>query len=323
MDKILTLTVNPAVDLTMTVDQMLPEHKLRAHDLQQDPGGGGLNVARVVRELGGWTTAAWARGGTTGLLLQELLDREEIDHVPLSIAGPIRQDITVMEAHTGAQYRFVLEGPRISKTEAEEIARFVESYEPVPRYLVLSGSLPPGVRDDYYAELAARVRRETRVVVDTSGPALAAMKGQPVFLLKPNLRELSSLVRRELETDAEILEAARDLLEEVPAAVVFVSMGSRGALVVTRDTYQLIVAPPVKPVSRVGAGDSTVGGIVTALARGDELFQAARYGVAAGSAAVMAPGTQLCKREDVERLYRAIAGNRVYVSNVEPVQRVS
>ena len=323
MDKILTLTVNPAVDLTMTVDQVLPEHKLRAHDLQQDPGGGGLNVARVVRELGGRATAAWARGGTTGLLLEALLDREEIDHVPLPIAEPVRHDITVVEASTNAQYRFVLEGPRVAEAEAEAIARFTSAYEPAPRYLVLSGSLPPGVRDDYYAQLAAGVRSGTRVVVDTSGPALAASRGQAVFLLKPNLRELSSLVRRDLETDAEILDAARALLEEMPAEVVLVSMGSRGALVVTRDAHELIVAPPVKPVSRVGAGDSTVGGIVTALARGDDLFDAARYGVAAGSAAVMAPGTQLCKREDVERLYRAIAGNRVSVSGVQPVPRVS
>ncbi|MFT3922093.1 MAG: 1-phosphofructokinase family hexose kinase [Myxococcales bacterium] len=306
METVVTLTLNPAVDLNTTVDAMLPEHKLRCRDSQYDPGGGGLNVARVVQALGGEAIAAWTRGGPTGEMLHALLDAEKLRHAPLSIAQPTRESVTVTEASTNAQYRFVLEGPTLSAAEAERMERYVAELAPTPDYLVLSGSLPPGLPDDFYVRLARRAGGRTRVIVDTSGAALGALKGSRVFLIKPNLRELSLLVKRELETLAEVVQAARSLVYEGTSEAVFVSMGGRGALLVTRDRHDAIMAPPVKPASRVGAGDSSVGGMVAALTRGMDLSQAARFGVAAGSACVMTPGTRLCTRADTERLFRSM-----------------
>jgi 6-phosphofructokinase 2 len=313
MNSIVTLTLNPAIDLATTVNVVQAEHKLRCHDTVFDPGGGGVNVARVVRELGGSVVALWTRGGVTGTFLEALLDRAQLPHVPIPIARPVRESVTVLEADSGDQYRFVLEGPVLTAAEAEAIVRLVEEYRPVPEYLVLSGSLPGGLSADFYAQLAASAPEGTRVVVDTSGEALASLEGQQVFLIKPNLRELSLLVKRELETDAAIRDGALQLIDDGFAEVVLVSMGARGARLVSSEDDELIMAPPVRPSSRVGAGDSTVGGMVTALARGDDLVTAARYGVAAGTAAVMAPGTQLSSRADTERLFRemgAAAGAR-------------
>jgi 6-phosphofructokinase 2 len=304
MDSIVTLTLNPAIDLTTTVDALRPEHKLRCRDTRHDPGGGGINVARVVRELGGSAVAAWTRGGATGAQLATLLDRENLPHVPLPIGQAVRESITVLEAHTNAQYRFVLEGPELSTSEADAVVRFVEQLQPAPAYLVLSGSLPLGLRTDFYARLAEAAHVDTRVVVDTSGAALASLQGQRVFMIKPNLNELSLLLKREIETDAAITDGALALINKGFAEVVLVSMGARGARLVSADHDEQIIAPPVRPASRVGAGDSTVGGMITALARGDDLVTAARYGVAAGTAAVLTAGTELCKRADVERLFQ-------------------
>jgi 6-phosphofructokinase 2 len=303
MQSVLTLTLNPAVDLTTSVDAVQPEHKLRCHASTRDPGGGGLNVARVVRELGGEVSAAWLRGGATGTLLEELIEREQLAHHPIPIAAPVRENVTVMEEHTGAQYRFTLEGPEVTPDEVESVLRFLESVRPAPGYLVLSGSLPEGVPADLYVQIARHAAEETRVVVDTSGDALAALRGSGVFLLKPNLRELSLLVGEELESDEQVRDAARALIDQGTTEVALISMGARGARVVSRDHDVRLHVPPVRPKSKVGAGDSTVGGMVAALARGDDLVTAARFGVAAGTAAVLTPGTQLCTREDTERIF--------------------
>lgn len=308
METVLTITLNPAIDVTTHVDVVHPDRKLRCRDSSRDPGGGGLNVARVIKELGGQVTAAWANGGETGKLLEELLAREALAHRPLPITEPIRENVTVMEAQSGAQYRFVLEGPRFSPREAELMLAFVQDYEPKPGFLVLSGSLPPGLPAAFYAELAERAdKKRTRVVVDTSGDALSALRGKGVFMIKPNLGELSQLVGKELESERAIAEAARGLIRDGMAEVLLVSMGARGACVVSADEHLRIHAPPVRPVSRVGAGDSTVGGMVYGLSQGWDLGRAARYGVAAGSATVLSPGTRLCTRADTERLFAELA----------------
>src|ERR1700741_2494324 len=130
MSRIVTLTLNPSVDLATSVDVVQAEHKLRCRDTSYDPGGGGINVARVVHELGGAVVAAWTCGGAMGDLLKTLLDRCDLQHAPIPIAEPVRQDVTVLESRTNAQYRFVLEGPVLSSAEASSIMRFVEDYRP-------------------------------------------------------------------------------------------------------------------------------------------------------------------------------------------------
>lgn len=303
MHAVVTLTLNPAVDVTTSVPDVVADRKLRCHDVRRDPGGGGINVARVVAELGGKVVTAWTRGGPTGTLLAELLARAGIESRELPIEDDTRENITVMEEGSGSQYRFVLPGPLLSATECERIEMFVASLSPVPPYLVLSGSLPRGTPSDFYARLTRRAPPETRVIVDTSGEALRALRGAEAFLLKPNLRELSELSGESLESERAIVRAARKLIGEGTAQAVLVSMGARGARIISSELDEPLRVPPVKPVSRVGAGDSTVGGLVYALSRGHELADAARYGVAAGTAAVLTPGTELCTKADTERIF--------------------
>lgn len=307
MAQVLTLTLNPAVDVTTTIDGIVADRKLRCRDVRRDPGGGGINVARVVARLGGDVVAAWTRGEPTGTLLEHLLARENIAAHEIAISEDTRESMTVMESTSGSQYRFVLPGPTLRADECERIAKYVETLSPAPAYLVLSGSLPPGVPAAFYRRLTGLAPRGTRVVVDTSGAALRELRGAGAFLLKPNLRELSELSGESLDSEQAIVRAARKLIENDTAQAVLVSMGGRGARIISASDDTYLRAPPVKPVSRVGAGDSTVGGLVYALTQGRDLVDAARFGVAAGSAAVMSSGTELCKREDTERLYAEMA----------------
>jgi len=173
-----------------------------------------------------------------------------------------------------------------------------------PRFLVVSGSLPPGVPTDFCAQLALAARPGgTRVVVDTSGPALAAALATGVFLVKPSLRELRDLTGRPLTHEAEWREAAQQLIHQGRAQVVALSLGEDGALLVTADQALRAKGVPIKVASSIGAGDSFVAGLVWALSRSDDLEQAFRYGMAAGAAALLSAGTALCQKADVERLH--------------------
>ena len=315
MDTIVTVTANPAVDRSAVVDQVQIDVKLRMHSVQRDAGGGGINVSRAIARLGGPShaggpslaggpsRAVFVSGGVEGTILEELLAQEHIDATPTRIAGAIRENLTVVEESSDRQYRFGMPGPELS---ADELGRFEasvhERMEP-GAWIVASGSLPPGVPTDFYAKLSAEAtRNDCRFVVDTSGDALAAAVREGAFLIKPNLRELASLVGAETLEDPDIREAARELIRGGSVQNVVVSLGSAGALLVTSDGIARFSAPTVSVNSRIGAGDSMIGGIVGALADGSSMVEAVRWGVAAGAAAVMTPGTELCRGDDARRL---------------------
>jgi 6-phosphofructokinase 2 len=182
---------------------------------------------------------------------------------------------------------------------------------------VASGSLPPGAPDDFFARVGEVVDEHgARFVLDTSGDALRkGLEKEGAFLVKPNLRELAGLVEVDTEDledpsgyEAAKAEAAQDVVAEGLAEVVVVSMGSAGALLVTEKGVEKLITPTVPIKSRVGAGDSMVAGMVLALTRGKDLYEAGQYGVAAGAAAVMTPGTELCRGDDVECLFKEMKG---------------
>ena len=307
MIDIVTLTMNPAVDLSTTVDRVMPERKLRCEGLQRDPGGGGINVARVVRRMGTEVTAVYTAGGTTGRLLQTLVEREGIQGVVLQIAAETREDFTVQEAATGQQYRFVLAGPRISETEWQAALDALAALEPFPRYLVASGSLPPGAPDDFYRRIARLAHeRRAKLILDTSGQPLKEALAEGVFLIKPNLNELSALNGATTDLKDDWAKVCRRVIEQAQAEVVALTLGDQGALLVTTEHSWRAPALPIKPVSAVGAGDSFLGAMVWSLAAGHALDKAFRYGMAAGSAALLTPGTELCRPDDVKRLYSEV-----------------
>jgi 6-phosphofructokinase 2 len=307
MAPVVTLTLNPAVDKSISVESVVPERKLRSDRPVREPGGGGINVARVLRELGVDVVAHWTRGGPTGDRLAMLLDEAGLEHVAIPIEDETREPLSVFETSTGQQYRFGTPGPVLTARELDTCRERVAGLDPATPFLVLSGSLPEGAPDDFYSQLAGLAPEGCRVVLDTSGPALARGLDTPVFLVKPNVRELGQLAGEAIEDDDQVRRVARRLIERRAVGVVVTSLGAAGAMATTAREHWHVRSPTVRIRSTVGAGDSMVGGIVAGLTRGWPLGDAIRHGVAAGAAAVTTDGTQLCRRHDVERLYASMA----------------
>ncbi|MEQ8335270.1 1-phosphofructokinase family hexose kinase [Nisaea sp.] len=309
---IVTLTMNPAVDVSAVTDMVVPTDKLRCRDPHRDPGGGGINVARVIRRFGGTCRAIYPAGGITGRLLQDLLQRQGIENTAIDIAAGTRESFSVTEARSGAQYRFVLAGEALGPAEWQACIDAVAAHASPHHYVVASGSLPPGVPDDFHARLGkALADREVRLVVDSSGPALDGALRHGVYLAKPNLQELRGLTGAPLERRSDWEDAAGELVLAGRAEIIVLTLGEEGAFLVTRDLRIRADAVPVKAVSAVGAGDSFLAVMVWRLASGDGLEAAFRHAVAAGSAALLTPGTDLCHRADTERLAEQVRTERI------------
>lgn len=309
---VLCLTMNPAVDLATETERVVPTHKLRCGETLHDAGGGGINVARVLTRMGGRCTALCPTGGSSGQWLERRMRDEGLNGVFLPIADETRVSFTVHEHSTGAEYRFVMPGPHLTDSEWQACLDHLEQMPDFPALLVASGSLPPGVPPDFYARLARLSRaRGARMVLDTSGPALAAALAEGVYLFKPNLKELAELAGRPLETPAQWQAAARQLVLDGQAEVVALTLGHLGALLVTRDAIWSAAPLDIPVASAVGAGDSFVGGLVWGLQQGQPLEQAFTWGIAAGSAALLSAGTGLSGPDDIRRLQPQVAVRRV------------
>lgn len=308
MSEIATLTLNPALDKNTRVERVEPDAKLRCDEPGFEPGGGGINVARAVRALGGEAAAVWTCGGVTGRMLGRLLDERVSAHHPIEIEGMTRENVSVIEESSGKQYRFCMPGPEPGGSAIKACIEKLRQLD--PEYLVLSGSLPSGADSDLYARIIEDVGGNSRVVLDTSGSALEKGLEAGVFLVKPNIRELGQLAGRSIEDDEEIKEVSRRLIDAGKAEVVLISLGSGGAMLVTAGECEEIRAPTVRIRSKIGAGDSSVAGLVLALARGEPIARAARHGVAAGSAAVSREGAELCSAEKTAELFAKIDRDR-------------
>ena len=307
MPAICTLTLNPALDIATMTDRVRATHKLRCATARYDPGGGGVNVARVICTLGGNATAVYTAGGPIGQSLQKLLDAASIPQLVVPIKGDTRVSFTVDERASNDQYRFIFPGPQLSLEEQERCLEAIASLDPPPRFLIASGSLPPGVSAGFYARVANLAKDlGAKFFLDTSGDALRETGREGVFLVKPNLRELSEFVGRELKTRQDQIAAGREMINDQRAQVVVLSLGADGALLVTAEASEHFPALDVPIRSAVGAGDSMLGGIVYSLSGGNLIRDAVRYGMAAGAAALMTQGTELNRREDTERLYRSM-----------------
>ncbi|HLS55901.1 MAG TPA: 1-phosphofructokinase family hexose kinase [Zeimonas sp.] len=304
---ILTVSPNPAIDISAATQTITPEHKLRCTDVRRDPGGGGINVARVLTRFGARCTALYPAGPIIGRLLRQLLEQEGVPSIAVDIAEDTRESFTVLERASGREYRFVLPGPQLAHSEWQACIDGVMALAEAPAWVVGSGSLPAGVPEDFFARLARAAReRGARMVLDTSGPPLAAALDEGVYLVKPNLRELRELTGAALDAEHEWTRAAQDLVKAGKAEVVALSLGHRGALLATRDATLRAPALQVAIASTVGAGDSFVASMVWRLSSGASLEDAFCHGVAGGTAALLAPGTRLAFPEDTERLARQV-----------------
>jgi 6-phosphofructokinase 2 len=291
---IVTLTVNPAVDIATTVERIVPGHKLRCAPPLVHPGGGGVNVARVAARLGADVVALHTAGGLAGDLLGRLLAAERLATVPVPVAGSTRENFSVQDLATGEEFRFVLPGPTLLPAEWLAFLERCIAWGAAARFVVASGSLPPGVPADFYARLAAGLGGRSRLVLDCSGDALAATLEAEVFALKPSLGELRQLTGEPLESETQQLRACRRLVDAGRVSMVALSLGAQGALLVTAGGAWRAAGLPVTVVGTIGAGDSFVAGLVEALVRDAAPQEALRHAMAASAATVQTRGTGLC-----------------------------
>jgi 6-phosphofructokinase 2 len=306
MPAITTITFSPCIDKSTSVPALIPEKKLKCAIPRLEPGGGGVNIARAIKKLGGEATAIFPSGGYTGKYFNHLLEQENIDVVIIETANETRENIIVLDEATNNQYRFGMPGTTLTEKEWKKCLQAVEDI-PDAGFIIASGSLPPGVPDDIYAALAKIAKtKQARFIVDTSGLALKQAAEEGVYMLKPNLGELSSLSgKAEIQT-SEVKSIAQAIIAKGSCEVMVVSMGAAGAMLVTAELAETFIPPAVARKSTVGAGDSMVAGIVYYLAQGKSLLQAVQYGVACGTAATLNAGTELCRKADADRLFSLI-----------------
>lgn len=302
MSAIVTITFSPCIDKSTSVPSLIPEKKLRCAAPILEPGGGGINVARAIKKLGGQATAIFPSGGYTGKFFNHLLELENIPAVIIETPNETRENIIVLDESTNNQYRFGMPGTPLSEKEWQQCLTAVEII-PAAKYIIASGSLPPGVPLNIYALLAKIAKKmNAKFIVDTSGEALEQAVEEGVYLLKPNLGELATLAGKSSLRKDEAKEIARTIIAKGKCKAMVISMGAEGAMLVTNDIAKIITPPAVERKSTVGAGDSMVAGIVFYLSHGRSLLEAVQYGVACGTAATMNSGTELCKKEDAEKI---------------------
>ena len=310
---IATVTLNPSLDEWMQLPALRIGALNRATGFARYPGGKGINVSRVIRELGGKTLAFALAGGEDGQILRHLMNRLAIPHEFVTVGASTRNNYQIRTTAPRALTEINTAGPRVSPVVLRALERRLFQHAPAPQYVVLSGSLPPGVSPRIYQRWILRLRRlNIPSVLDASGPALQhGLRAHP-WLIKPNREEAQELLERRLTGRHSLVRAVRDLLRR-GAVTAILSVGRDGALMASHalDGVWLAQSPMITVNSSVGAGDSLVGGFLVGWARRRSLLEALRLGVACGTATVMTPGTELCHRTDVRRILPRVTIHRV------------
>lgn len=305
-NQIVTLTINPAVDVSTSVKKMIPFTKMRCTQAHRDPGGGGINVARVLKRLGAEATAIYTAGGATGQSLAALVEDEGVRSMVIPVSNDTREDVTIFAEASREQFRLVFPGACLSEFEWQQCLDAITRSTPQAAFVIASGSLPAGVPVDFYGRAARASNGAARVIVDTSGALLKPALEAGIYLIKPNLREFRELTGITAGDEKSLVKAGRQLFERYRIEVIALSMGSDGALLMTRGVAWRANGLPIEPVSVSGAGDSFLGALVWSLANNDGFETALRYGVAGGSAALLNAGTELCRGADVHRLASSV-----------------
>lgn len=307
MEKVLTVTFNPTVDAASEAEIVRPTHKIRTFDESFHPGGGGINVARVIHRLGGDVKALYASGGVMGNVLNHLLDDRGIQCIKVTISGNTRINNVIHERSSGMEYRFVAEGPVMEEQEWKAIVEETNKLD--WNWLVVSGSLPRNVPIDVYDMLIAIAhKRNARIVVDTSGEALShVLQKGGLTLVKPSQGEFEACTGKTYNLTDDIAKAAQDFCKKGASEIITVTLGHQGAVLATKDNTLYLPSPHVRVISASGAGDSFVAGMVQGLAMGWEAQDAFRLATACGTAAVAEKGTGLGQLPNIKRLYKYLA----------------
>lgn len=303
---ILTVTLNPALDLSTAADEVIPDQKLRCDKAMVDPGGGGINVSRAIKIMGGQSTAMVALGGATGTRIAGMLKADGLSLIRLTAPGETRQSLAVRDRATGSQYRFVMPGPEWHKAHVSDMMAAIGEAARAGGWVVVSGSNPPGVAPGFEQMLTVRLKGgNARLLVDTSGEALLALSGSsiPVDVMRMDSHEAEGLAGRPLPLRSDSAAFAAGLVQGGAAKSVIVARGADGSVIAGEGGAWHAEAAAVPVVSAVGAGDSFVAGFVLATSRGEPVEDALALGAAAASAACMTPATELCHADQVAWLY--------------------
>jgi len=302
---IATVTLNPSLDEWIELSRLRLGALNRAQAFHRYPGGKGINVSRVLHELGVPTIAFALAGGDDGHILSRLLTQHRITHQFLEVPGCTRNNYQIVTRHPKALTQLNAPGPRVSHRVVQRMVRLLTRRQFLPHGVVYSGSLPPGAAASTYEALMRPMRRRgVPTVLDTSGSALrAGLRAHP-WLIKPNQEEAEALLGHRLRRLPEEAASAALYLSRQGVEVVAISLGAEGAVVASAARRAVWYARPprVRVDSTVGAGDSFVAGFVVGWLRTRSLEAATRLGVACGAASAMSPGTQLCRLRDVRRL---------------------
>jgi 6-phosphofructokinase 2 len=305
MSKIVTLTFNPVIDKASSINGLAPEKKLRCSQPEFGPGGGGINVSRALKNLGADSLAIFPSGGYSGQFLNQLMEEHGLQYLASETKTRTRENFIVFDKATGLQYRFGMPGSEISENEWQAMLEEVKKTE--AEFIVASGSLLPGMPPDIVAQVAEiAIEKGAKLILDTSGEALKKAVEVGVYLLKPNLGELSSLVGQEEVDHQSVDEIGKEIIRRGQCEILVVSMGAQGAKMITKDNIIHVLSPVVRSVSTLGAGDSMVAGMVLALSQNKPLKEVLQFGIACGTAATLTHGSELCKKEDVEKLFRML-----------------
>jgi len=311
MKNIITLTLNPALDTYTMVEHMEPEKKLRCIAPIIDPGGGGVNVARVIHRLGGKSIAIYTRGGHTGRIFSEMLDEEGISQDPIDIKRNLRENFAVTETSTGNLYRFGLPGPILEKSDYKSIFNKIENISNA-EFLVASGSLCPEAPVDFYAQVARKAKKNNlKFILDTSGKAFSGILEVGAFLIKPNMEELEDLTGKTAINEKEQKKLLLEIVNNYPVEAIVLSLGSKGAILASGNKAKHFPALKVFAQSSIGAGDSLVAGIVYSLSLGKSLEDAVIYGLACGTATLKSPGTELLTKKDADLIYQTLISEKM------------
>ena len=302
----MTITTSPCVDRYTTVPALVPGSKMACGPNHLYAGGGGINVARVIKRLGADVTALYPAGGFTGEHFNRLLHEDHVTARIIAASRETRENFIVMDEQSGLQYRFGMPGTELSADEWQAMLLALQEMDDVS-WIVASGSLAPGVPDDFFARVARIAKnKNAKLVLDTSRKPLQLALEEGVYLVKPNLREVSHLSGSEVLAADAIWKAGMALIQNKMAELVVISMGEKGAWLLEESGRRLISPPGVPVKSTVGAGDSMVAGITWMLSRGESVEHAVAFGVACGSAATLRPGVELCDPGEAESLYDTI-----------------
>ena len=303
--QIITLTLNPSLDKSTHFTGLIAEQKIRCEKPRYDAGGGGINVSKAIAKLGGSSLCIHTSGGSAGIMLEEIILKDGIENKVIPTQNWTRENFIAFENTTKAQYRFGFPGNELLEDEKEKVIETIKEIN--TKYLVLSGSLNEGLPTDFYQTIAEIAKAMgIKVIVDTSGEPLRKVLEKGVYLIKPNIGELAKLIGVERLELSEAEKAAKTLIENGAAEIVVVSLGTQGAILVSKEQIEFVKAPKVTKKSTVGAGDSMVGGMVWALSQNKTLKEVIQWGVSCGTAATMNEGTQLFKKEDAIKLFQEL-----------------